>query len=74
MLSDPKHLFGFQNVAPMVRQSVLAAEGPSFAETLSKGGSLLTTKAIHQMSAAVSIDKQTAASVAQQFLHANGLA
>jgi osmoprotectant transport system substrate-binding protein len=74
LLADPKHVFGFQNVAPVVRRSVLAAEGPAFAETLNKVSSLLTIKAIQQMNAAVSIDKQTPASVAQQFLHANGLA
>ena len=41
LLSDPKHVFGFQNVAPVVRQSVLAAEGPAFAETLNKVSALL---------------------------------
>jgi osmoprotectant transport system substrate-binding protein len=74
VLTDPKHLFGFQNVAPVVRSSVLAAEGPAFAETLNKVSALLTLPAIQQMNAAVSIDKKTPASVAQQFLSANGLA
>jgi osmoprotectant transport system substrate-binding protein len=73
LLADPKHVFGFQNVAPVVRGSVLAAEGPAFAETLNKVSSLLTIRAIQQMNAAVSIDKQTASSVVQRFLHANGL-
>ncbi len=73
LLADPKHVFGFQNVAPVVKQSVLAAEGPEFAQILDKVSALLTTKAIQQMNAAVSIDKQSATSVAQQFLHANGL-
>jgi osmoprotectant transport system substrate-binding protein len=73
LLADPKHVFGFQNVAPVVKQSVLAAEGPAFEQTLNKVSSLLTIKAIQQMNAAVSIDKQTAASVAQKFLQANGL-
>jgi osmoprotectant transport system substrate-binding protein len=73
VLSDPKNLFGFQNVAPLLHQSVLAAEGPAFAETLNKVSALLTLKAIQQMNAGVSIDKQTPASVAQQFLRANGL-
>jgi osmoprotectant transport system substrate-binding protein len=73
LLSDPKHVFGFQNVAPVVNKSVLAAEGPAFEQTLNKVSSLLTLKAIQQMNAAVSIDKQSATSVAQQFLKANGL-
>lgn len=73
VLADPKHVFGFQNVAPVVKQSVLAAEGPAFAATLNKVSALLTIKAIQQMNAAVSIDKQSASSVARQFLVANGL-
>jgi osmoprotectant transport system substrate-binding protein len=73
VLDDPKHVFGFQNVAPVVKQSVISAEGPAFAETIDKVTSLLTTKAIQQMNAGVSIDKQSAASVAKQFLQANGL-
>jgi osmoprotectant transport system substrate-binding protein len=73
LLADPKHVFGFQNVAPVVRQSVLSAEGPVFAETLNKVSSLLTLPAIQQMNAAVSIDKESATSVAQKFLQANGL-
>jgi osmoprotectant transport system substrate-binding protein len=72
-LADPKHVFGFQNVAPVVKKSVLAAEGPAFEETLNKVSSLLTIKAIQQMNAAVSIDKQSATTVAKQFLAANGL-
>jgi osmoprotectant transport system substrate-binding protein len=73
LLSDPKHVFGFQNVAPVVRKSALSAEGPAFAETLDKVSSLLTLPAIQQMNAAVSIDKESATSVAQKFLQANGL-
>jgi osmoprotectant transport system substrate-binding protein len=73
VLADPKHVFGFQNVAPVVKQSVLAAEGPAFAETINKVSALLTIPAIQQMNAAVSIDKQSPASVARSFLAANGL-
>jgi osmoprotectant transport system substrate-binding protein len=73
VLADPKHVFGFQNVAPVVKQSVLSAEGPAFAETLNKVSALLTIQAIQQMNKAVSIDKQSAAVVAKQFLGANGL-
>jgi osmoprotectant transport system substrate-binding protein len=73
ILADPKHVFGFQNVAPVVSKAVLTAEGPAFAETLNNVSALLTIKAIQQMNAAVSIDKQSATSVAKQFLAANGL-
>jgi osmoprotectant transport system substrate-binding protein len=73
VLTDPKHVFGFQNVAPVVKQSVLAAEGPAFAETINKVSALLTIPAIQQMNSAVSIDKQSPASVAHTFLASNGL-
>ncbi len=73
VLTDPKHVFGFQNVAPVVKQSVLTAEGPAFAETINKVSALLTIPAIQQMNSAVSIDKQSPASVAHSFLAANGL-
>ncbi len=73
VLADPKHVFGFQNVAPVVTQSVLSTEGPAFAQTLNAVSALLTTKAIQQMNAAVTIDKQSATSVAHEFLAANGL-
>jgi osmoprotectant transport system substrate-binding protein len=74
LLADPKHVFGFQNVAPVVKKSVLAAEGPEFAETLDKVSALLTIKAVQRMNQAVSVGKQSASSVAEQFLKANGLA
>lgn len=73
LLADPKHVFGFQNVAPVVKKSVLAAEGPAFEQTLNGVSALLTLHAIQQLNAAVSIDKQSAATVAHQFLAANGL-
>jgi osmoprotectant transport system substrate-binding protein len=73
LLSDPKGIFGFQNVAPVVKQSVLTKEGPEFASTLDKVSALLTTKAVQQMNLAASVNKQSPASIAQQFLHANGL-
>jgi osmoprotectant transport system substrate-binding protein len=73
-LADPKHVFGFQNVAPVVKKSVLSAEGPAFAETINKVSALLTIPAIEQMNKAVSIEKQPAGTVAEQFLKANGLA
>ncbi|MCW3018927.1 MAG: Substrate-binding region of ABC-type glycine betaine transport system [Solirubrobacterales bacterium] len=73
LLADPKHVFGFQNVAPVVKKTVLAAEGPAFAQTLNSVSALLTLHAIQQLNAAVSIDKQSATTVAHQFLAANGL-
>jgi osmoprotectant transport system substrate-binding protein len=73
-LTDPKHVFGFQNVAPVIKKSVVAAEGPAFTETMNKVSALLTIPAMQQMNKAVSIDKQSPETVAKQFLQANGLA
>ena len=74
LLGDPKHVFGFQNAAPVIKRSVLAAEGPAFAQTLNKVGSLLTIGAMLKMNAAVGLDNQSASNVALHFLSANGLA
>jgi osmoprotectant transport system substrate-binding protein len=73
-LADPKGIFGYQNVAPIVSNKVISAEGPAFAQTLNAVSALLTLPAIQKMNAAVILDKQSPASVAGQFLKANGLA
>jgi osmoprotectant transport system substrate-binding protein len=73
VLSDPKNVFGFQNAAPIVKQSVLSAEGPAFAQTLNKVSALITIPAIQRMNAAVALDQQSPATVAHKFLAANGL-
>ena len=74
VLSDPQKVFGFQNVAPIVKQSVVNAEGPAFAQTLNAVSALLTITAIQKMNAAVALDQQNPASVARSFLVANHLA
>jgi osmoprotectant transport system substrate-binding protein len=74
LLTDPKKVFGFQNVAPVVNKSVAAAEGPAFTETVNKVSALLTLPAIQKMNAAVALEQQAPATVAHQFLAANGLA
>jgi osmoprotectant transport system substrate-binding protein len=74
LLTDPKRVFGFQNVAPVVKESVLTSEGPAFTDTINKVSSLLTLPAIQRMNAAVALDQQAPATVAHEFLKANGLA
>jgi osmoprotectant transport system substrate-binding protein len=73
VLTDPKHITGFQNVAPIVKSSVASAAGGSFAGTVNSVSSKLTLPAIIAMNKAVIIDKKSAAAVAGQFLKANGL-
>ncbi|HST55243.1 MAG TPA: glycine betaine ABC transporter substrate-binding protein [Solirubrobacteraceae bacterium] len=73
LLKDPKFIFGFQNVAPVVSQKTLTAQGADFAATLNKVSALLTLPAVQKMNAAVILDKQSPADVAKQFLTANSL-
>lgn len=73
VLTDPKNIFGFQNVAPVVGKKVLAAEGPQFAQTLNAVSAKLTDQAMQAMNGAVDIDHQDPAVVASRFLAANVL-
>lgn len=74
LLKDPKGVFGYQNVAPVVSKKVLAAEGPAFAATLNKVSKLLTLKAIQTLNSAITSEKLSPKSVATKFLKANHLA
>ena len=73
VLKDPKFIFGFQNVAPVVSKKVLDRQGPEFANTLNEVSAKLTTEAMRRMNAAVDIDKRKPAAVAKAFLEANQL-
>jgi len=73
VLKDDKSIFGFQNVAPVIQDSVVKAEGPAFAETLNAVSAKLTNEAMQAMNAAVDLDKKKPADVAAAFLKANGL-
>jgi osmoprotectant transport system substrate-binding protein len=72
-LSDPKNVFGFQNVAPVFSKKVLANEGQAFNQTVNATSALLSTEAMRRMNAAVVLDKQDPAAVASAFLKANNL-
>ncbi|HUH15966.1 MAG TPA: ABC transporter substrate-binding protein [Gaiellaceae bacterium] len=73
VLRDPRNVFGFQHVAPIVSKK-LVAENPRLLPTLNAVSRLLTLKAMIAMNKAVAIDKKTPAAVAAAFLKANGLA
>ncbi|MDQ6839799.1 MAG: hypothetical protein M3137_16105 [Actinomycetota bacterium] len=73
VLDDTKHIFGFQNVAPLVKNSLLQSEGPAFNQILDAVSAKLTFPAIQQMNSAVVIAHQSPQTVAKQFLDANGL-
>jgi osmoprotectant transport system substrate-binding protein len=73
VLTDPKNIFGFEQVAMVVNQKTLSKEGPAFAQTINAVSAKLTTEAMQKMNGAVDLDKQSPSSVAKTFLQANGL-
>src|SRR4051794_35689370 len=73
LLSDPKGIFGFQNIVPVVSRRVLRAQGPQFARTLDTASAKLTNAALQNMNAAVDLRKQKPADVARRFLQQHGL-
>ena len=70
VLTDPKNIFGFQNVALVINKSKLSV-CPNVLTVVDRVNKLLTEPAIIAMNKAVAIDKQPAAAVAAAFLKAN---
>jgi len=73
VLTDTKHIFGFQNIAPVISQKTLTAGGALLKSTVNAVSSKLTLAAMRAMNKAVAIDKKTPTAVASAFLKANGL-
>ena len=73
VLRDPKNIFGFQNVAPIVSEKLVDEYGPKFVQTLNKVSAKLTLKAMLAMNTAVYVDQKPAAQIADAFLKANKL-
>ena len=72
VLKDPKNIFGFQHVAPIVSRK-LTQENPQVLPTLNRVSRLLTLQAMIAMNKAVAVDKRSPAKVADAFLKANKL-
>jgi len=73
-LVDNKHIFGFQNVAPVISQKLLSGSaGTQIAQISNKVSSLLTIKAMRAMDKAAYVQKATPKQIADGFLKANGL-
>ncbi len=70
VLTDPKLIFGVQNVAVIIKKSLAT---PTVVSTIDAVSAKLTTPAILAMNKATQLDKQSPASVADKFLTANGL-
>ena len=73
VLKEPRNMFGFQHVAPVLSKKLVAENGTRLTSTLNRVNSLLTARAMIAMNKAVGLDKKSAASVASAFLKANGL-
>jgi osmoprotectant transport system substrate-binding protein len=73
-LIDNKHIFGFQNVAPVVSQKLLkGAAGKQIASISNKVSQLLTIKVMRSLDKAAYVQKATPQDIADKFLKANGL-
>lgn len=73
VLSEPRNMFGFQHVAPVLSRKLVSEYGTRLTSTLNRVNSLLTLRAMIAMNKAVGVDKKPAAAVARAFLRANKL-
>ena len=73
-LVDNKHIFGFQNVAPVLKASLLGGSaGPLLASTANAVTAKLTLPAMQAVNKAYVVNKETPQKIASTFLAANGL-
>jgi osmoprotectant transport system substrate-binding protein len=73
LLWDPRRIFGWGNVVPVISNRALLSEGPAFTLTIQRVDDELTTAVIRRLNQAVDISQQDPASVAKQFLQTHGL-
>jgi osmoprotectant transport system substrate-binding protein len=74
VLTDPKGVFGYQNVYFVINKPKYEAlGGPAFMAIINRVNALLTADAMRTMNSAVDIDKQDPGTVAKTFLSANKL-
>ena len=71
VLKDTKHIFGFQNVVPVLKKSL--AGDASLVKIVNAVSAKLTIPAMIAMNKAVAVDKKSPADVANAFLKANHL-
>ena len=72
-LKDPKHIMGFQHVAPVVKLPVLTEQGNKFADTLNWVNSKLKLEVINKLNKKVQSKGIPAEQVAKEYLGSNGL-
>jgi osmoprotectant transport system substrate-binding protein len=73
VLRDPRGLFGFQNIAPVVSRAAIRAQGPGFARTLNAVTRTLTNAALRSMNGAVELRGARPRDVARRFLREHRL-
>jgi osmoprotectant transport system substrate-binding protein len=72
LLRDPRRLFAFQNVAPVIKRS-LVAKYPQIGRVVDSVSAKLTTDAMRRMNAAAVDQGRDPADIAAEFLRAQGL-
>jgi len=73
ILDDDQAIFGFQNVSPVVRRSLVERYGSRLTEPLDAVNALLTEKAMQALNEAAAMMRLSPAKVADRFLRANDL-
>jgi osmoprotectant transport system substrate-binding protein len=73
VLKDPKNIFGFQNVAPIVSDKLVDEYGTKLVSTLNAVSAKLSLRAMLAMNTAVYVDQKPAKQIADAFLKANNL-
>jgi osmoprotectant transport system substrate-binding protein len=68
VLTDPRNLFAFQNLAPVIRRDLVRKYGARLTGPLNAMSRRLTTDAMRRMNAAVDIHGQRPSQVASQFM------
>ena len=73
VLADPRRIFGFGNVVPVLSGAAAGKEGPAFAATIERVDRTLTMSAMRQLNNAVDVAGQQPSDVANQYLETHGL-
>lgn len=73
LLGDPRRIFGWGQVVPVVSAQAAVAEGPAFTRTIDRVTSLLTLPVMRRLNAQVDVLHRDPAAVAKTFLQARGL-
>jgi osmoprotectant transport system substrate-binding protein len=73
VLADPRRIFGFGNVVPVLSSAAAAKEGPAFVATIDRVDGTLTLPAMRALNSAVDVAGENPADVAKQYLETHGL-